>query len=345
MREFVQLAQTFDAEKHRVGGWLVSEKLDGMRAYWDGGWTRGRPTSEVPFANTTKDFRRKDPPHSTGLWSRYGKPIAAPNWWLNDLPDFPLDGELYLGPGRFQELISIVKRSVNVNEADWGRVGYHVFDLPSDYAFLAPGTINNNIWTKEFEDWRHLAPVRKYGPMSLRKICRMIELGKIDLGTWATWITQGVLSSSTDAALTDMGYRLDDIVRQGGEGLVLRKPDSVWTPTRTWDLLKLKPWLDNEALVTGYKWGKNDLEGLMGSLLVVWQGKEFALSGFNKKDGERYLGMMSTGGNDQTPGSIVDGHWGSVLFPRGSTVTFRYRELTKDGIPKEARYWRQDDTC
>ena len=31
-------------------------------------------------------------------------------------------------------------------------------------------------------------------------------------------------------------------------------------------------------------------------------------------------------------------------FKRGQTVTFKYRELTSDGIPKEARYWRRRDT-
>ena len=30
-------------------------------------------------------------------------------------------------------------------------------------------------------------------------------------------------------------------------------------------------------------------------------------------------------------------------FKKGQTVTFKYRELTDDGIPKEARYWRRRD--
>jgi len=64
-------------------GWLLSEKLDGMRAWWDG----------------------------SNMWSRQGKPVYAPPWWLAALPrDFALDGELWLGRGRFQECMGIVRQ-------------------------------------------------------------------------------------------------------------------------------------------------------------------------------------------------------------------------------------------
>lgn len=342
-REFVQLAHTFDPEKHRVGGWYASEKLDGMRAYWDGGWTRGCLTSQVPFANTVKDYRRISPPHSTGLWSRYAKPIAAPDWWLDSLPDFPLDGELYLGPGRFQELMSIAKRFVEVNEELWKGVEYRVFDIPSDHCFLMDGTINNPQWTATFDGLRDVGPVRQYGPMSLHKICRMRELKKITLGTGpATWEPQVRLPVQTDAASEYFERFLDYIMERGGEGLMLRKPESIWTPTRTWNLLKLKPWNDSEALVTGYTWGKGKLEGLMGAMIVEWHkghGEKFELSGFTDK--ERELVLIDKEQGSRIPGSVVSSSWMSEHFPRGSTVTFRYRELTRDGIPKEARYWRK----
>lgn len=338
-REFVQLAQTFDPHKHGIGGWYVSEKLDGMRAYWDGGWTAGSLTSEVLFANTVKDYRRVTPPRSTGLWTRYAKPIAAPTWWLAGLPDFPLDGELYLGPGCFQELISIVKKFEPVDE-EWARVTYRVFDLPSDYTFLAPGKINNPQWSVQFDDMRDKAPRRPFGPMSFHKVCRMIELGKIDLGDApALWHPQTRLPMQTAAALEGLDLVMPDILDRGGEGVMIRKPESVWTPIRTWDLLKLKPWKDSEALVTGYIWGRGKLEGLMGAMIVDWHGKTFELSGFT--DAERVLVGIDKPLIDPVPGEIVADCWVSEKFPRGSIVTFKYRELTNDGVPKEARYWRK----
>src|SRR5258708_2990950 len=89
-REFLQLADTYDAARHEIAGFYISEKLDGTRCVWDGGLTRGVPTTDVPWANTTdpKTGAPKDKvkPVATGLWSRYGNPIMAPDWFLNALP-------------------------------------------------------------------------------------------------------------------------------------------------------------------------------------------------------------------------------------------------------------------
>jgi DNA ligase-1 len=139
-REFLQLAQNYNPIRHGIGGWFASEKLDGMRAYWDGGISRGILTSQIKYANTAKDYRRLTPVRATGLWTRYAKPIAAPNWWLDLLPaNVPLDGELYMGHGKFQELVSCVKKLEPGPE--WHSVCYMVFDVPSDYMMFAPGRI------------------------------------------------------------------------------------------------------------------------------------------------------------------------------------------------------------
>lgn len=81
--------------------YLVSEKLDGVRAFWDG--------------------------HS--LRFRSGLPIAAPGWFTAALPPTALDGELWLGRGQFDRLSGIVRRSEPV-DADWRDVRYMVCDLP-----------------------------------------------------------------------------------------------------------------------------------------------------------------------------------------------------------------------
>jgi len=334
-REFLQLAHTLKPDKHSINGWYVSEKLDGMRAYWDGGWTKGMLTTEVPFANSSKDYRRVTPAVSTGLWSRYAKPIAAPEWWTEGLPDFPLDGELYMGPGRFQDVISTVKR-FQADDDKWSEVDYCVFDLPSDYAFLMPGRINNPQWTAIYDDMRELAPVREHGVLNFHKINRMIEIGKISLGT-AHWLPQVRLPMGADAAEDAISVFMDKVIGTGGEGLVLRKPESVWVPKRSSNVLKVKPVSDSEAKVVGYTWGKGKYENMLGALQVVWNNKFFELSGFT--DDERTL--LPTNGDDATPGS--DSFDGTISrhFPKGSTISFKYRELTDAGYPKEARYWRK----
>lgn len=82
-------------------GHLVSEKLDGARAAWDG--------------------RR--------LRLRGGGDVAAPAWFLAALPAEPLDGELWSGRGEFERLVSTV-RSRRPDDAAWRRVRYAVFDQP-----------------------------------------------------------------------------------------------------------------------------------------------------------------------------------------------------------------------
>lgn len=90
----------------RVGmdpsGYVMSEKLDGMRAYWDG---KGR------------------------LWTRRGERVAAPDWFLQGLPaDVELDGELFLGRQQFDACMSIARQSDASD--DWRRLTYVIFDAP-----------------------------------------------------------------------------------------------------------------------------------------------------------------------------------------------------------------------
>jgi DNA ligase-1 len=81
-------------------GWWMSEKLDGVRAYWDG-----------------KQFL-----------SRQGNVYHAPDWFIRDLPDFPLDGELWLDRRMFQRAVSIARRQDKSEH--WKELRYVVFDAP-----------------------------------------------------------------------------------------------------------------------------------------------------------------------------------------------------------------------
>jgi DNA ligase-1 len=94
------------AKKHTgsdVRGWWMSEKFDGMRAYWTG----------------------------SELFSRNGNKVYAPKWFTDALPDMALDGELMLGRGRFQETMSIVRKQTPVDK-DWRKITFHVFDAPME---------------------------------------------------------------------------------------------------------------------------------------------------------------------------------------------------------------------
>jgi len=94
------LAKTYQGKADLSLYW-VSEKLDGVRAYWNG--------------------RR--------LISRQGNIYPAPSWFTKDFPDHALDGELYLGRQQFQALLSIVRKKQAIKH-EWQTVRYFVFDMP-----------------------------------------------------------------------------------------------------------------------------------------------------------------------------------------------------------------------
>lgn len=95
-------AHAFDGrEALDVGEYWVSEKLDGVRAYWTG----------------------------TQLLTRTGHLIAAPAWFTAGWPEVPMDGELWGGRGTFERTSGISRRQ-DAHTDDWRTLSYRVFDLP-----------------------------------------------------------------------------------------------------------------------------------------------------------------------------------------------------------------------
>ncbi len=347
-RYFVQLAKVFIAQD--VAGHLMSVKLDGMRAYWDGGISRGLLCSEVPYANTAKDSIRKVPPVATGLWSRGGKRIPAPEDWLDQLPCFPLDGELYAGTGMFQKVMSTCKGSGN----DWTDIEYCIYGRPSYKVQFGAGIICFSNSQKIEVEQECLDFIEK----------RVAELGYdikefegtklIDVcvnGDNHRTIPQLQLPFNREHYLKLIEDKLEFVTSAGGEGLMLVDPNAEWEPVRSNNILKVKNFNESEGVVVGYTWGRetdkgSKLANKMGQLhLRMENGKEFGLSGFNYD--ERLLYKPAIGFPRQ-PTTMDDWDAGkrcaegihSCDFPMGSTVRFKYRELSDDGIPKEGRFWR-----
>jgi DNA ligase-1 len=205
-------------------GWLVSEKLDGARAWWDG----------------------------TRLRFRSGLPIFAPAWFTAALPSQALDGELWLGRGRFEELSSIVRRNQPV-DTDWRRVKLMVFELPG-----ATGS-----FAQRAEQIRQMA-------------------SRLSLN--APWHAVDQFEVAGRAALKS---HLESVVKAGGEGLMLHRADALYETGRSPWLLKLKPQQDADAVVVGYQPGQGRHVGRLGALKVrTDDGKEFLL-GTGLSDAQR----------------------------------------------------------
>jgi DNA ligase-1 len=234
-------------------GFLVSEKLDGVRAHWDGRQLRFR---------------------GGGL-------IAAPAWFTAALPPQPLDGELWAGRGGFEQASGTSRRAAP-DDAAWRALRYGLFDLPGD--------------PRPFAE-------------------RAQALAGLAARLQRPFVHAVAQQTLPDAAA--LARRLDEVLRAGGEGLMLHRAAAHWQPGRSADLLKLKPQADAEAVVLGHLPGRGRHEGRMGALRVqLPDGREFRLgTGFT--DAER----------EAPP-------------PVGTRVSFRYQGLTDDGLPRFARYWR-----
>jgi len=310
------LAQVF--KQHKIPGWFLSEKLDGMRALWVP-WSRGLPLSEVPWANMLKVDRLRQEPISTGLWSRYYNPIMAPDWWLDRLPqNIMMDGELYMGRHKFQETVSCTKRLDF--SGPWEQVEYIAFDAPNPRVVFAAGEVringNRYLTVGQPDSVVPNIPVR-----DLR--------GRLE-------VLRSTYEHVVEYLAGDPFDLLNQLVAEGAEGLIARNPRSYYLCKRSKDMLKLKPSHDDEGIVIGYVAGKGKFENMLGALILDYKGQKLELSGFT--DEERSMPRFA-----ESPGEKIF-TVASEVFLLGSAVTFTYRELSRDGIPKEARYFRKHST-
>jgi DNA ligase 1 len=236
-----------------VKQYLISEKYDGVRAFWDG----------------------------EQLITRQGNRINAPDWFTKKLPKTPLDGELWWARGRFDDLSGAVRKDKPI-DAEWKNISYQIFELPN-----AKGTF-------EARAMRIIEIVKQANLPHLKAVAQF--------------------RVSNEAALNS---RLKQVVKNGGEGLMLHRADAIYTTGRSDVLLKLKPLLDAEAKVIAHTPGKGKYAKKLGALVVETpQGIRFKLgTGFS--DAQR----------DHPP-------------EIGSIVTYTYKDITKNGKPKFASFLR-----
>ncbi|MFO7766249.1 MAG: DNA ligase [Pelovirga sp.] len=245
------LPQTYTTHT-AVAGWWMSEKLDGIRAYWDG----------------------------STLYSKNGTRLAPPPEFTADLPPFPLEGELWGGRNTFEQTASIVMRQQA--HAGWLTLRLAVFDVPA-----ASGPFHQRI--KQADSWfdQHPSP-------------------------YAFVIDQFVVEN-----YAHLQQELKRIEGLGGEGLIVRDPDSAYQGGRSPHILKVKQSYDAEATVIAHLPGQGRNSGRLGALLVKGDnGVEFRI-GSGLSDAER----------DHPPAI-------------GTVITYQYYGHYSSGIPKFPSYLR-----
>ena len=197
-----------------VSDYWVSEKLDGVRGRWDG----------------------------QRLVTRAGQPIVPPRWFTAGWPNIPMDGELWIGRGRFDEVSGLVRAGAADDRA-WRKVRFMVFDLPAQ-----GGT---------FE-------------------ARVLRMRTLLPATGIAWLRPVAQFRLANAA--ELEARLNQIAAGGGEGLVLHRRGALYRVGRSDDLIKYKLYEDAEARVVAHAPGKGKYTGLLGALVMqLPDGRRFRL--------------------------------------------------------------------
>ncbi len=184
--------------------YLVSEKFDGVRAQWDG----------------------------KNLYFRSGKIIVAPKWFLERLPKVHLDGELWMGRRRFDEVSAAVRKDIPDNE-QWKEIKYMIFELP-----FAKGDFESRV--------------------------TMIE----DIVKATQWDQLVVVEQFSVDNPEELLLKLKDITAKGAEGLMLHRKNAMYMTGRADALFKYKLIYDAEATIIGYTDGKGKYEGKVGAFVV-----------------------------------------------------------------------------
>lgn len=370
-RTFLQLAHTFNLETGDPVGYYMSEKLDGMRCFWDGGITKGMKAGDVPWANTAKIGADHI---STGLWSRGGKVVHCPEGWTKGFPKHFLDGELWSPDLVLQDIVSITR--AHEKESEWEAINYWVFDIPGDN-FLRAGRIHDGTWETVFPDMSSWAMKHGYVSDPTQRFANVVDtLFKLEVNVSLRSALKRTNIRVLDQTLVEskeqMLKALDQVVKKGGEGLILKAADVIWTPRRVHECVKVKKFYDAEAMVVGITFGEETdkdsrLRGMIGALIVqeLNTGHVFQLAGLNDsergidsfkltaqmRDKARRVAYDNPGAsvlwNDFVPVPktvtkvLSDSDWiGSETFEPQQVITFKYWDRTKDGVPKYAQYWR-----
>ncbi|MDD0824082.1 DNA ligase [Mannheimia sp. AT1] len=232
-------------------GWVMSEKLDGVRGFWDG----------------------------SQLISRQGYPFNPPDYFIQHFPPFAIDGELFSECGKFEEISATVRAT---EPKGWYKLKLNVFDVPN-----AEGNL--------FERLNVLQQYLAQNPNPHIEIIEQIPIQNKD----------------------HLQQFYQSILEKGGEGVVVRNPNTHYIQGRSAQILKIKPVLDEECTVVAHHKGKGKYADKMGAISCENHRGRFRIgSGF--KDKER----------ENPP-------------PIGSTVTYQYRGLTESGKPRFATFLRK----
>ena len=245
------------------------------------------------------------------FFSRQNKPFNAPEWFIQAMPPRLVDGELWIGRNMFQEM-GTVRKKVPVDE-EWFNITFQVYDMPDH-----PGTFQERL--KELKRIVKLTKNR----WNLRRKDYEYPFNKLECPV--------VVAKQTvvkDEKHLDSVYK--EILKQGGEGIMLKDPNSPYEGKRSKFLLKYKPSFDEEAIITGYKPGQGKYQGLLGGFMCK---PLINHDTYMSIDEDTDHAFTISGMDDEIRETYLQTH------PIGTIISYEHSGKTDKGKPRFGRYTR-----
>ena len=271
-------------------------------------------------------FRQSD----KTMWSRNGNPYTLPDFITKQLVATGIDlhGEIWFGHNTFDLCSGAARRDVNDDEI-WKTMTFMVFETPN---LKLPFEERIKLIAKSIKDQPNIKGVkyRKFKPNE-----------------------------------TSIAEELKKVEEAGGEGLILRKPKSMYVIKRSKDMLKVKSWIFKEATVIGYNEGGGKYKGMVGSLKIksdefgeqkVGTGlNDWQRTSLNNEERKRVKAEFKPTDGYNAIVKIIQEYKGSTEHKKrkkwidamrdlnaiytsmpviGDVITYRFKETTKDGNPK-----------
>jgi DNA ligase 1 len=243
-----------------------------------------------------KDFR-----------SRNGNKFNVPEWFTQIMPpDYALDGEFWVGRGCFDKCGIFKKKLPETDEWIDKKVIYKVFDVPS--------------YNKPFKE-----RMKKLKDI-VKNRCKCKKTFKLPKKVSSMKCPIEVTQQTKIKSKEHLNNMFSNVIKGGGEGIMLRKPQSIYEGKRSSTLLKMKVEFDTEAEIIGYKLGVGKYIGMLGSfkcklILGKNKGVTFNVSGMNDEIRTNY----------------------KKTHKIGTIITIAFNDYTKDGVPRHPRYLRKKD--
>ena len=259
-------------------------------------------------------YRARWIPDKQVFLSRNQKVFNAPQWFKDCMPNVNLDGELFAGRENFQDM-GVVRKKIPIDE-EWINIKYVVYDLPED----------NNVFKNRIKNLKQIVNKCNIN-WNKFKVEYPDPFNNIDC---PVVYTEQIKIKS----LKHLDTIYKEVLKNGGEGVMIKDPESQYEDKRSNYMLKYKPCFDAEAVIIDYKDGMGKYEGMLGGFVCK---PLISYGNYSIQDTDESHIFSISGMDDDIRDNYLESH------PVGTVVTYEYSGKTDSGKPRFPRYIRIRD--